>query len=223
MGIQYNGQESCLTEGTFIFYDTQRPYDLYLNEQFDQLVLMIPREQFLQYFGRVERLCGHAFGEKHPLKFLLLNYAQDLFKLPEHAPVELQQIVLNKFFDLLNYVTLDEMKEKIEKVSGPIMLLQIKHLILENLNNCELNIHDVAKHFHISSRYISKLFQQEHTTFGRYILQNRLRLSRNMLIKTSAQTHKINQIAYHCGFQDMSHFSREFKKHYGVSPGNIRK
>lgn len=221
MGIQHHGREESLRDGQFIFYDSQRPYDLYLNEGFDQLVLMLPREQFQQQFGRPERLCGYAFGEGHVLKSLLLNYAQDLFLLPEQASNELQEMVLDKFLDLLNYVTLDQIKDHGHKLGGPTMLLQIKHLILEKLESSELNIHDIAHNFQISPRYVSKLFQQEETTFGRYVLQNRLRLSKKLLVQSN--THKINQIAYKCGFNDMSYFSREFKKYYGISPGTLRK
>lgn len=224
MGIQHHGREQSLSIGQFVFYDTQSPYDLYLHEQFDQLVLMISREQFQQSFGRPERLCGYAFGGEHPLRSLLLSYAQDLFRLPnEQMSSELQSMVVNKFLDLLSYVTLDQIKGQSPKLGSSSILLQVKHLILENLDNSELNIHDIAQNLRISSRYISKLFQQEETTFGRYVLQNRLQLTKRMLIQTGEQTHKINQIAYQCGFNDMSTFSREFKKYYGISPSMMRK
>ena len=223
MGVQYHGREQCLSKGQFIFHDTQQPYDLYLNGQFNQLVLMFPREQFQQYFGRPDQLCGHAFGDGHPLKILLLNYAHDLFWFPEQASTELQQVVLHKFFDLLRYVVLDQVKDKTPRSSSHSMLVQVKHLILEHLNNSGLSIHDIAQDLRISSRYISKLFQQNETTFGRYVMQSRLQLAKKMLIQTNEHTHKINQIAYQCGFDDMSKFSREFRKHYGISPSMMRK
>lgn len=223
MGIEHNGREEYLNKGQFIFYDSQRPYDLYLDEQFDQLVLMLPRDQFQQQFGRPEKLCGYTFGDQHPLTSLLSNYAQDLFQLPDQATLDLQEVVLHKFFDLINYVTLDQIGNYSNKIGSHTMLLRIKQLIMENLDNDDLNIHDIAQNFKISPRYIGKLFQQEDTTFGRFLLHQRLKLSKKLLIQTHATTHKVNQIAYQCGFNDMSYFSREFKRFYGVSPSDMRK
>lgn len=223
MGIQHHGREQHLSTGQFVFYDTQKPYDLYLHEQFNQLVWVIPRKQFQQSFGRPEHLCGYAFGGEHPLKAFLLSDAQNLFHLPnEQMSSELQNMIMKRFLNLLSYVTLDHIKGCGPKFGNSNILLQVKHLILDNLKNPELNINAIAQNLQISSRYIAKLFQQEETTFGRYVLQQRLKLAKRMLIQTREQNHKINQVAYHCGFNDTSRFSREFKKYYGISPSRVK-
>lgn len=223
MGIQHHGREEYVGKGQFIFYDTYKPYNLYLNDPFEQIVLVIPREKFQRSLGNPNHLCSYTFGSKHPLKSLLFNYSKDLLKLSEDTTKNTQKIVLNKFFELLTYVALDEIKFSSNKSSNSNLLLEIKNLILQNLDRSDLNIHDIAYNFHISPRYVSKLFQQEEMTFTQYILQNRLKLSQRILSQTHSNTHKINQIAYQCGFNDISNFCKEFKKYYGVSPSEFRK
>lgn len=95
------------------------------------------------------------------------------------------------------------------------LLLQIKNIILKNIGNLELNIHDIAEHFKISSRYLSKLFQQEELTFVRFVLESRLKHSYRML-KSHMYQQSIKEITYQTGFQDMSYFIWEFKKYYGI-------
>jgi AraC-like DNA-binding protein len=55
---------------------------------------------------------------------------------------------------------------------------------------------------------------------GRWLLQKRLDYSTTLLGNTRKN---ISQVGYECGFEDLSHFSRVFKKRFGVSPANFRK
>jgi AraC-like DNA-binding protein len=52
-------------------------------------------------------------------------------------------------------------------------------------------------------------------------LFNRLRMQR--AIEHLRDDHNISVTAFWLGYQDPSHFSREFKKHYGFAPNKYRK
>lgn len=43
------------------------------------------------------------------------------------------------------------------------------------LGNAEMDLAEVSAHFGITFRYVNSLFQQEETSFGRYVLVSRLR------------------------------------------------
>lgn len=55
---------------------------------------------------------------------------------------------------------------------------------------------------------------------GKWLLQKRLEYSA-VLLKNPALN--VSQVAMDCGFEDLSHFSRAFKKKFGTSPATYRK
>lgn len=59
-----------------------------------------------------------------------------------------------------------------------------------------------------------------HTTPGRWLLQKRLDYAAGLLVTS---TKSISEIAYSSGFEDLSHFSKSFKKEYNKSPNLFRK
>lgn len=68
---------------------------------------------------------------------------------------------------------------------------------------------------------IKAIFKQAYgDTIYNYHLRKRLEKAHLLLQNTSLP---VNEIAEECGFSSFSHFSRSFKKEYGVTPSQIRK
>ncbi len=58
------------------------------------------------------------------------------------------------------------------------------------------------------------------TTPGKWLLEKRLTHAKSLLDSTNKN---INEVAYQSGFENSSHFSRVFRKKYGLSPSALRK
>jgi AraC-like DNA-binding protein len=75
----------------------------------------------------------------------------------------------------------------------------------------------------LSNRSISAFkrdFQKTfHTTPGKWLLEKRLSTSKNLL---NTQDKTISEVAFECGFETVAHFSRSFKKRFGVTPSFIK-
>ena len=84
----------------------------------------------------------------------------------------------------------------------------------------QLKMSDIAKRFGISVSYLSHEFVKftNHSVYD-YILYRRIVLARQM-IKTDAA---LNTIAYQCGFNDYSNFTRVFNRLVGMPPSRYRK
>lgn len=99
-------------------------------------------------------------------------------------------------------------------------VLQLKN----RLGNChQINqvIEEMAQTFNVTPLYLKQLFKQQ---TGKTIIQfdKNLRLEKSKyLIKT---THlRINEICHQVGFNDCSHFVRDFKAKFGISPKELQK
>ena len=92
--------------------------------------------------------------------------------------------------------------------------------IMENYTSEKINIKELAEMCSISSVYLRKLFMN---SVGKNPLAyiNTLRLERGYeLLKNGDYT--VSAAARDCGFTDVGYFTREFKKHFGFAPGNLK-
>ena len=82
-----------------------------------------------------------------------------------------------------------------------------------------LTVESVANRLFVSESYLFRLFKTElHQTPKKYIMIKKLLVAQKML--TSGE--KPTVVAEKCGFSDANYFSRFFKQHTGMTPGEYR-
>ena len=75
---------------------------------------------------------------------------------------------------------------------------------------------------YLSPFYISKIFKSETgDTPIRHLINIRLEKAKELL--ENGYKGSIQEVAASVGYDDAYHFSKLFKKHYGVSPSQVRK
>jgi AraC family transcriptional regulator, arabinose operon regulatory protein len=153
--------------------------------------------------AQTERL-DHLFKEVEGVSKSDTLFGEDL------AHNLLEQILLRccELFSHRPRVTVDE------------RILRVCHYVHENLGN-ELNVEELAAVACMSGSRLSHIFKdQMGLTLRQWIEDQRLNLSRQLLITTNLA---INQIALHLGYQDALYFSRVFRKRVGISPKEYRR
>jgi len=80
----------------------------------------------------------------------------------------------------------------------------------------------LAERLHVSERTLQRHFQRLNETPGQRLLHTRLSRAHEALSQIdSGRIVTVTQVAYDAGFNDLSYFSREFRKRYGKTPGAI--
>ena len=78
----------------------------------------------------------------------------------------------------------------------------------------------LAQHVHLNPTYLSELFARETgTSLSQYITDKRMEAAENML---KYSEYSFNEIAQILAYRSQSHFTKVFKKHSGMTPGEYR-
>lgn len=104
--------------------------------------------------------------------------------------------------------------------SGPAALhLRAQAFIHEHLRDPDLSIDRISAALGCTKRYLHMVFSERGTTISDYIWQMRLRNCHQELTAYRGAT--VTDVAFAWGFSSSSHFSRLFKKHFGVAPSAV--
>ncbi len=95
-----------------------------------------------------------------------------------------------------------------------------RNYIDRNLHDPELSVDQVARALGCTPRYIHKAFQGSESVC-RYIWNRRLDLCRSKLERQPLQPTTLTALAFDCGFNSSSHFSRSFRERFGTSPSSF--
>jgi AraC-like DNA-binding protein len=85
-----------------------------------------------------------------------------------------------------------------------------------------ISLENVATTLNVTPRYIQRLFEAAGTTFTAFLTVQRLAQAHRMLCSPTSQHLTVSSIAYEAGFGDLSHFNRCFRRHYGLTPREVR-
>jgi AraC-like DNA-binding protein len=103
------------------------------------------------------------------------------------------------------------------------LLLRIHAFIEEHLGETELSPGIVAAAHHVSLRYLHRLFEAQDTTVAGWIRRRRLERCRRDLADPAFRAVPVAAVAARWGLPDSAHFSRLFRRTYGLPPAEYRR
>jgi AraC-like DNA-binding protein len=108
-----------------------------------------------------------------------------------------------------------------DRVGPEAMYVRAQAFIREHLRDPDLCIDQISEALGCTKRYLHMLFSERGMTVSDYIWRARLQHCRQELEACSGKT--ITDVAFSWGFSSSSHFSRVFRKYFGVVPSSIHK
>lgn len=95
---------------------------------------------------------------------------------------------------------------------------KVEYYIEANIENPQLSPATIVDACGVSLSALHALFHAEGKTLMRHVLDKRLNLAAQRLRCATYQQMSIGDLAFECGFSDLSHFCRSFKVRFGHSP-----
>ncbi len=218
-------REAILNPGDFALYDVTRPYELIFDDEFEQLVMQVPRDEIVTRLFDVDNLTAVGVsGQVGAGRLASMLIAQTVDQLP-YLDADSLGSVQTSTLDLMANALATRIGQKSECVSESqeLTIRRILQFVEDNISDPSLTCELVAKSNGISERYLRKLFHSKGHGVSEWIWQRRLENAKRDLLDPLQEHKSITSIAYDWGFKDPAHFSRAFKKRFNCTPRGIRK
>jgi transcriptional regulator GlxA family with amidase domain len=86
----------------------------------------------------------------------------------------------------------------------------------------EFSVQSLAGNLGLTPRYIQDLLQETGSSFTERVLELRLQRARAMLADPRHNRLRVGEIAAACGFNEIPHFNRRFRRRFGATPTQFR-
>jgi AraC-like DNA-binding protein len=184
-----------------------------------------PRHLLSQVAPSVETQLARTLGHDRALSVMIERYSSLCSEVAGQLDPLGQKTAAQHLTDLVGHFigTAAEQKDLVEQRGVSTARLNLmKADALRNLDNSNLTIETVARANGLSKRQAQRMFASSGTTFTEYVLEQRLLLSRQLLLHEQARHRKVSDIAFTVGFNDLSYFHRSFKRRFGVTPSDVQ-
>ncbi len=221
---EQDGRSLELHPGDGAVSDAARPYFLRFDEPLGCVSVKVSKSDLRHRVAGIERITAQSLARGSSLHPLVFSYMRSLI---DHAPSMTGPSALHAA-DVFKELLSASMNEMLQTTPAPlseyraVALLRVKAFIDAHLRDPTLDPAAVAHGVGLSSRYINRLFEAEHNSLGRYIWLRRLEHCANRLRDLAWAHVSVSAIALEHGFNDLSHFSRVFRKRYGQAPRDYR-
>ncbi len=187
----------------------------------ENITVLIPRDAIQ---GRVLPHGHHAAGDEgEMIGGLLADHLRALMARLETVRQSAAGHVAEATIALYR-AALAPTPDALEAASEPVrdaLLLRARRLIEARLVGSDVGADALAGALNISRSTLYRLFEP----FGgvaAYVLERRLARARAAL-RDPANVRRVGEISDACGFSDPSHFSRVFRRRFGMTPADMRR
>lgn len=154
---------------------------------------------------------------------LLIDYVMAVQALQGETSPDVWQLAATHIFDLAA-IAMGATRDAAEIARGRGVRVARLRAIKADIaaHGAHLSADDIASRHGLSPRYVRKLFEGEGTSLSDFMLSQRLERAHRLLCDLRQSGRSITAIAFESGFNDLSHFNRAFRRHYGATPSEAR-
>jgi AraC-like DNA-binding protein len=212
--VTQHGRRVSLRPGDVTVYDTSEEYGVSGDVPFGLLVVLVPQEALDLTRDRVAAVAATRLDGEH-----LAGARTGLLDLAAGrgaaAATEQALHAVGRLVRAAPPVRVSGRRD------GDALLARAKELIAARLGEPGLTPDHVAALLGVSRRSLYDLFAADVGPIARYTRTLRLERARDLLLAPGGLP--VADVAVECGFPDPAHFSRLFRRQYGVPPAEYRR
>ncbi|MBK9198739.1 helix-turn-helix domain-containing protein [Candidatus Skiveiella danica] len=220
--VEQHSRQAGARSGGWVIYDTTGSYAIANPEHVEHLIVMLPKEQMVERGVKLDELMARQVGAARGISRVALDTMrstwQELPNMSEDAARGagelIMQLVRLSLLELAGQATAVTQREALKD--------RILTYVARNLRDPLLSIDRIAQALNCSKRHLHNAFADGDETLASTILRQRLDACIRDLRHDAQDARAITDIALSWGFNNLSHFSRVFREHTGVSPSEYR-
>ena len=221
--IEQNSRTANVEAGDFFFLDGRQPYVASFPVASRMLVMKVPRAVLAAHLGCVEDIAGVTVKPDNAFRRLTSGF---LSMLPEHSSGlegSAAATVANSALELIAISAMGlNARRNNRSLARTAAAARLLAGIEARLADPNLDPASVAAAAGVSLRRAQMLMAAQGMTIVAYMQNRRLEECRKALRSPAFASSNIGEIAFAWGFADLSHFSRVFRKRFGVTPSEYR-
>ena len=215
--IHHAGVETIALPGDMVIADRSKSYELAFTEPVQGLVLSPPLAMIGRYAETFEAIAGRLINTDSGPGAVLSTFIRSAWdQLVECEEEEWPESGAEVIWDLLESVLQGETGRDIGAGRADRLRREARAIIDCKLSEPGFQSSAIAQAVGVSARYLQAVFAQVGTTPSRVLLARRLDAAATRLRRLDRPC-SITDIALECGFNDLSYFSRAFRRRFAVS------
>lgn len=214
-GVMQGGNDCTLAPGQFAVLNASMPFEMRFEKRFHQVSLKVPHTVWRAVCGPGDPVLARAFPGDAVLArryTALIDEALSVEDEPRAARILEQFLVL-----------LATLSRECGLPAADPRLETLREMILRNLTDAALSPGRIASDAGLSVRTLHTIFEGSGDSFAGFLRTRRVELAGRLLRDPAYARHRIIEIAFKAGFNDLSTFARAFKRRFGTTPLVYRK
>lgn len=217
-----NGREAILSPGEFALVDSTEPYlNDYVSQDWTQFSFRIPRSLLRPHLRNAQSATAITLTNVSPAAAIAIGFLESVARnadRPQAGGLPIANSIVDLVAMALGASAPEE--DRARTTLRSCLSQDIVRFVATHASDPDLTPTKAAQHFRISVRYVHRLLEESGETFSKLLLRTRLERCAQDL--RSNPILSIGEVAFRWGFNDLSHFSRTFKNHFGVTPRDLR-
>jgi len=222
-GVSYfeqDGRRIDVMPGDCLAYDVSCPHEIVSPALTRHEVVIVPKDLLQERGFRLAKMSPRKLSARSGTGRIAYDFVHATFDEASKLSPSSASGVADSLIDLL-LLPLREADAMFDRVGPEAMYVRAQAFIREHLRDPDLSIDQISAALGCTKRYLHMLFSDRGMTVSDYIWNARLQHCRHELETHGGKT--ITDVAFSWGFSSSSHFSRVFRKYFGVVPSSIHK
>ena len=217
--LAQDGRETELLPGELTVWDSLKPAGFAVLARLRKRTLLVPRDELGALCPRVGELTATGLARRTPVAQLFTAYLDALVvRLPDLDPYAAAS-ARTAALELLAAVLRPDAPAGEPALRAGLHARAVAHAE-PRLADPRLTPRAIAAALGVSLRTLQLAFAEQEDAVAAHIRRRRLARGRADLVRDPAVS--VTEVAFRWGFVDAGHFTRTFKREYGLTPRELR-